>query len=316
MVGSTLVGLRGRIEALASAEGAYYLVCARTGHRPVPTAGLRFDDREAARSAAHAVERYRATLRRYDPRVPYHDVIVSQDDAELAATPGTDDGRQGGGEDGEEIPDSSDWTLSDPILDDALVGSSNRGLVEFCHRVAAAVFETLSEDGHDAAERAVMNAYADLAETVGDPDDLCLCLLESMATALDARLSPAELADVLADAAARLTHLDPDDGPLSATLCSLQGCGLIGDYRQSPRSADLDGDTRTVDVRLSDYALSPRQGRLPVLPIVIGLYRRQPDPPLSSLRVADIEGGWRITLALSTDAEPNGLVSAPINADA
>jgi hypothetical protein len=178
------------------------------------------------------------------------------------------------------------------------------------------VFEALSDDGHDAAERAVKDAYADLVETVADPDDLCLCLLESMATALDARLSTAEQAAGLADAAARLAPVDPDDDPLSATLCSLQECGLIGYYRQAPWSADLDADTRTVDVRLSDYALTPRHGRLPVLPIVIGLYRRQLDPPLSSLRVADMEGGWRITLALSNEAEPNGLASALINADA
>jgi hypothetical protein len=310
MVGSTLVGLRERVEALASVEGEYYLVCGRTGDRPVPAAGLRFADREAARNAAGAVERYRAALRRYDPQFPYHDVIVCQNDAGLAATRGADDGRRDGGRDG--IPDPSNWTLSDPIFDRAVVGSPNRDLVEFCHRVAAVVFETLSDDGHDAVERAVMDAYTDLAETVADPDDLCLCLLESIATELDARLSPAEQADALADAAVRLTPVDPSDGPLSATLRSLQGCGLLGDYLQSPWSADLDADTRAVDVRLSDYALSPRYGRLPVLPIVLGLYRRQPAPPPSSLRVTDVEDGWRITLALSTDAEPNGLVSAPI----
>lgn len=312
MVGSTLVGLRERIETLASIEGEYYLVCGRTGDRPVPAAGLRFDDREAARSAARAVERYRAALRRYDPRYPHYDVIVCQNDAGLAATPGADDGRRDGGEGGDGIPDPSNWTLSDPVLDRTVVGPPNRDLVEFCHRVAAVVFETLSDDGHDAVERAVMDVYTDLAGTVADPDDLCLCLLESMATELDSRLSPAEQADVLADAAARLTPVDPNDGPLSATLRSLQGCGLIGDYLQSPWSADLDADTRAVDVRLSDYALSPRHGRLPVLPIVLGLYRRQPDLPPSSLRATGVEDGWRITLALSTDAEPNGLVNAPI----
>jgi hypothetical protein len=312
MVGSTLVGLRERVEALASVGGEYYLVCGRTGERPVPAAGLRFADRETARSAARAVERYRTALRRYDPQFPYHDVIVCQNDAGLAVTPGADDGRRDGDECGDGSPDPSNWTLSDPVLDRAVVGSPNQSLVEFCHRVAAVVFETLSDDGHDAVERAVMNAYTDLAETVADPDDLCLCLLESMATELDSRLSPAEQADVLADAAARLTPVDPNDGPLSATLRSLQGCGLIGDYLQSPWSVDLDADTRAVDVRLSDYALSPRHGRLPVLPIVLGLYRRRPAPLPSSLRVTDVEDGWRITLALSTDAEPNGLVSAPI----
>jgi hypothetical protein len=75
----TLAELRERVDALASADGAFYLVCARTGARPVPAAGRRFAARATARSAARAVERYRATLRRYDPRVPSHDVIVCQD---------------------------------------------------------------------------------------------------------------------------------------------------------------------------------------------------------------------------------------------
>jgi len=315
MVGSTLVDLRERIEALASVGGEYYLVCGRTGDRPVPAAGLRFDDREAARSAARAVERYRTALRRYDPQCPAHDVIVCQDDGRLAATPGGDDGRRDGAESEDGVPDPSNWTLSDAILDRTVVESSNRDLVEFCHRVAAAVFETLSEDGHGAVERAVTDAYADLAGTVADPDARCPCLLESMATELDARPSPAEQAAVLADAAARLPPVDPNDRPLSATL-SLQVRGLIGDHLQSPWSADHDTDARAVGVRLTDYALSPLHGRLPVLPIALGLYRRQPNPPPSSLRVADVEDGRRIRIALSTDDEPSGLVSAPINSEA
>jgi len=305
MVGSTLVELRERIEALASADGAFYLVCARTGDRPVPSIGMCFETRTTARLAARAVEQYRTALRRYDPQFPHHDVIVCQDERPDAA-----DGDSGTGG---ERPDSADWSLSDPVLDVPIVHPSNRGLVEFCHRVAAAVFETLSDSGHDAVERAVMDAYADLAETVTDPDGLCLCLLESMAAQLDSRLSPDEQADVLADAATRLAPVDAEERPLSATLYTLQGCGLLGDYLQSPWSTDLDEGTRSVVVRLTDYALSPRDGRLPVLPLVLGLYRRRPDPPPSSLRVVDIADGWRVTLALSDGTEPNGLVSAPIH---
>jgi hypothetical protein len=307
MVGSTLVELRERIEALASADGAFYLVCARTGDRPVPSTGMCFETRETARRAARAVEQYRAALRRYDPQFPHHDVIVCQDDGLRESAD------RGSGTEGER-PDSADWSLSDPVLDVPIVHPSN-GLVEFCHRVAAAVFETLSDSGHDAVERAIMDAYADLAETVTDPDDLCLCLLENMAAELDSRLSPAEQADVLADAATRLAPVDAEERPLSAALGTLQECGLLGDYAQSPWSADLDEGTRSAVVRLTDYALSPCDGRLPVLPLVLGFYRRQPDPPPSSLRVVDAADGWRVTLALSDEAEPNGLVSAPIHSD-
>ena len=47
-VGVTLVGIRDRIEDLTDVDGAYYVVCGRTGHRPVPVADKRFGDRAAA----------------------------------------------------------------------------------------------------------------------------------------------------------------------------------------------------------------------------------------------------------------------------
>lgn len=306
MTGRTLAELRTSIERLASPDGEFYLVCARTGDHPVPSVGMRFTDRATARRAARAVEQYRTALRRYDPRFPYYDVVVSQGESTQSPT----DGRTAG-----DPSTPTDWTLSDPVLHDTVVPPSKRDLVEFCHRVAAAVFEALSDTGHDAAERGVMDAYTDLATTVADPDDLCLSLLERMAAELDARLPPREQADVLADAATRLRTVDRDDHPLPATLGSLQGCGLLGDYVQSPWSADLDEGTRSTVVRLSNYALSPRDGRLPVLPLVLGLYRRQSDPPPSSVRVVDAADGWRVTLALSNDGEPNGLLSAPITSE-
>ena len=85
MPDSTLTGIRERIEALASADGRYYVTCARTGDRPVPAAGHRFPDRATARAAARLTERYRAVLRRYDPQVPSYDPIVRQGPS--AATP-------------------------------------------------------------------------------------------------------------------------------------------------------------------------------------------------------------------------------------
>ena len=42
MVGTTLLDIRDHIESIASEDGRYYLVCARTGDRPVPATDVRF----------------------------------------------------------------------------------------------------------------------------------------------------------------------------------------------------------------------------------------------------------------------------------
>jgi hypothetical protein len=78
MNGETLGDIRTHIEALAAESGEYYLVCSRYGDRPVPAADLSFEDRETAQKAARATERYRATLRQYDTRLPRYDIIVCQ----------------------------------------------------------------------------------------------------------------------------------------------------------------------------------------------------------------------------------------------
>lgn len=300
MVGTTLAEIREHIEDLASEDGGYYLVCSRTGDRPVPAEGLRFESRASARAAARATEQYRAALRRYDPRLPYYDLIACQD-ADLAgptAAKGTDDGHA----DGQSGSDPSDEGLQ----------PEHRRLVEFCHRVAAAVFETLSDSGYDDVESAVMEAYFSLAETVSDPDDLCLRLLESMAAELDERLSPAEQADVLADAATRYAPVEPSAEPVVSTFRLLRTCGLLGNYTCRPASIDLQAETRSLTVEMADYALSPRNGRLPVLPVVVELYRHSPDWPPSKLHVEAVEEGWQITLVLASDADPDGLTTAAI----
>ncbi|MDS0297802.1 hypothetical protein NDI76_03525 [Halogeometricum sp. S1BR25-6] len=195
MVGTTLVEIREHLEALADDEGEFALVCGRTGERPAPVAGERFETRAVARNAARAAEQYRTALRRYDPHLPFYDLVVCQGVG--ARGRGRTDAVTGE----RAHPDSTDSArAADAAASDAV--RSRR--VEFCHGVAAAVFETLSEAGYGAVETAVMDAYLELAERVPDPDDLCLCLLESMATELDGRLSAAEQADVLARAADRL----------------------------------------------------------------------------------------------------------------
>jgi hypothetical protein len=304
MVGTTLAEIKTHIETLAAEGGEYFVRCGRTGDRPVPISGLRFDGRTSARSAARAAEQYRTALRRYDPQVPYYDLIVCQHADPPVRDPG-------------ECPQPGSQketrqALSEPVVVERRSDPERRRLVEFCHSAAAAVFETLSDDGYDGVESAVMDAYFDLAETIPDPDDLCLCLLESMALELDDRLSPAEQAEVLAGAATRLPPTEAATRPVSATLSSLEERGLLGGYTRSPWSVELDDGTRSTVVRLSEYALVPRDGRLPVLPIVLEVYRQQPDWLPSSTRVVDVDDGWRLTLVLARDIEPSGLASAPI----
>ncbi|MFB6227454.1 MAG: hypothetical protein ABEH88_02535, partial [Halobacteriales archaeon] len=206
MIGTTLNDIHARIEELASETGEYYLTCARYGDRPVPASNLWFESRATARVAARATEQYRDALRRYDPRLPHYDIVVSQETQPLVATDDRNDRRP------MDDSDPEAWTLTEPVLDSASArrgaGTSaspgHRGRIEFCHRVAAAVFETLSNAGYDSVETAVMDAYFDLAEAVTDPDGLCLCLLEGMSAELNEGLMPDEQAEVLAGAAARL----------------------------------------------------------------------------------------------------------------
>lgn len=72
---------------------------------------------------------------------------------------------------------------------------------------------------------------------------------------------------------------------------------------------------RTVVVRLSEYALSPHDDRLPVLPLVLELHRRQRDWRPGTFEVVPTEEGWRVRLVQSTGREPAGLATAPIGRD-
>ena len=136
MIGTTLTDIRDHIESLASDDGEYYLVCARYGDRPVPASDLRFDTRATARAAAQATAQYRQALRRYDPQVPYYDIVVCQ-----AVDIQTRCARI------ERLGCDSQSTCPAPLAEPVVNRSPSvaRELVEFCHYVAAAVFETLSE---------------------------------------------------------------------------------------------------------------------------------------------------------------------------
>jgi len=309
MIGATLTELRDQIDALASADGDYFLVCGRTGERPVPVAGKRFAGRETGRTAARTAHQYRAALRRYDPQVPHYDLIVCQDAEPLITGSEPEAASQ------TESEEPTNWTLSEPAVTSGRPSPERRKLVEFCHSAAAAVLETLPEDGYEGVETAVMDAYFDLAETIADPDDLCVCLLENMAIELDDRLQPADQAAVLASAATRLSPAEPTEKPVSTTLSILGDCGLIGGYTRSPWSTEIEDGTRSIVVWLSEYALTPLDDQFPVLPIMLELYRHQPDWLPSSVQVVADDDGWRLTLVQAREAQPSGLASVPIHPD-
>lgn len=71
-----LADIREHLEAIAAADGPYVLVCARTGVRPPPVDDLAFASRRTAAQAALGAAEYRERLREYDPRLPFHDLIV------------------------------------------------------------------------------------------------------------------------------------------------------------------------------------------------------------------------------------------------
>lgn len=340
MIGTTLAAISDHIEALASADGEYSLVCARYGDRPVPAAGLRFESRTAARAAARATEQYRDALRRYDPQVPYYDVIVRQEYAgdegvALGACDGTvdvDGGTSRSVGDEHDVrrfsaTEAADWSLSDPVVSRDGDDRSDRGrssgrdgrsdgtpapsrdLVGFCHDAAAAVFEALSAGDHDAVESAVMDAYFAFAEERSDPDGLCLRLLEAVAFELRRGLEPTEQAAVLAEAASRLPAA-PDADPVAGAFERLAGAGVVGSYAADPSGDEPPAASRVVHV--SDYALSPQDGRFPTLPVVLELCRHGDRSPPRAVRVDAAEGGWRLRIEPAADEEPAGLASAPI----
>lgn len=358
MIGTTLLDIADHIESLADPDGEFSLVCARYGDRPVPAAGLRFDSREAARAAARATEQYRDALRRYDPELPFYDVVVRQ---EFAGPEPSSTGERTD-EDSRFAPDSGDRGTDE--LSDRVVGgaagrsragdhdgrgsplaesagdSSGRGprrdRVEFCHAAAAATFEALSAGGHDRAESAVMDAYFALAERRSDPDDLCLCLLEAMATALERHLDPGTQATVLSAAAERLPDRErssaadrsssasdrpPSSDPVTAAFDRLSAVGLLDGYErvgpeESPRASRSpapDGGT----FRVSGYALSPTDGRLPTLPVALAVTRRDPRsrPAGVALLAAGSEAtgpDWRFRVARDGSVRDGGPVTASI----
>lgn len=281
MVGGTLRELRERIGDYQEDGGRYFVSCARTGERPVPVADKRFPDRETAAEAAEVAAAYRAELRHYDPRLPCYDLVVSEDPGFAATTEAVDD-----------------------VSDDP--GAS----LDFCHDVAAAVFEALSALGETDVERAAMDAYLHSAEAVCDPDDLCLVLLSTMATELDARLAPDRQGEVLRAAADRLGTYSATSDPVAATLARFDGLSLVDGYAVA--AGPDAGAGRSWTVTLDDYAFDRADSRLPTLPLAVELLRHFPDRTLAVTDVRSAgERSWRCVVTAGA-ASAAGVASAPL----
>ncbi|WP_312910069.1 DUF7551 domain-containing protein [Natronosalvus caseinilyticus] len=293
MVGTTLQAIRTHLEGLASEDGEYSLVCARYGDRPAPAADLRFESRATARLAARATEQYRETLRRYDPQLPYYDVIVRQEH------PPGDWGVAGNRDSSTRVPDGVASNARSKSDAGQRTGEG-RDLVEFCHRVAGAAFETMSAHGYDALESAVMDAYLALAERLSSPDGLCLCLLESTAIELATQLSPAEQVTFLSATAARLNASDdPSHGrverSIDESLSQLRAVGILEtvEWARTGPTETTSASRRAV-IDLGEYALSPSGGRLPLLPVVVEWFRCQQAWLPVSATASNSTNGWRI----------------------
>ena len=281
MIGTTLSDIRRHIETLAAPTGDYYLVCGRTGDRPVPADGLSFDCRPTARAAATATEQYRTALRRYDPQLPCYDVIVCQRSTAVRS------------------PEDPQCRLS-----------TEHSTVDFCHTVAGVVFETIADSSHANLQSAVMDRYLTLAETIANPDELCLRLIEALATELDSGLSPTEQAAVLRAAADRLSTPSTVSSvdPLEAALDSLQSVSMLEGYAvdcQSVRCASTQWE-----LTLEGYSLG-HADRVVTLPLVVECFRRLSAVDLRITgvkRTTSTPPSWRLTLT-ATVAGSSGPLS-------
>lgn len=301
MVGTTLREIRTSIEQLASDEGDYYVVCGRSGERPVPVASTRFPTREAATEAARATEQYRAALRRYDPQVPFYDPIVCEGTPD--SSPAAASERDG----------SADRSRSD--------GRHPQPLIGFCHDVSGAVFEALSERDHPTVESAIMETYLTAAEAVTDPNALCLVLLERMAAELQEQLAADERAAVLRAAAANLSPVASTTDPVEESLEHLHSLSLVSEYGvlRRPIESTRDAGGHAWVVYLRGYAMECRDRRLPTLPIGIDVLRRARAGAARTAQRAGVSFGvsdatalgdddWRLLVTTDASAEGLGLV--------
>jgi len=310
MIGTTLGDIREHIESLAG-EGRYSLRCARFGDSPVPADGLTFRSRPVARAAARATEQYHATLRRYDPQVPFYDVIVCEQPAETAEPAAWAQTCETAG------VDAPEQTVGAAAGTDTPEQPADAAVVDFCHTVAGVVFEAIAASEHVGLENAVMETYLATAETVDHPDELCLRLLEAVATELADWCNPAEQARVLRRAASQLPADSvgatyTSERPLAGVLGDLQSAGLLDGYRLQPRT-EGPSDAASWRVRLEGYTLGDDPQRLVTLPLVVTLFDRL---ATGSVTITDAElldesdRTWALTVTTAATVSPAGLACA------
>ncbi|WP_207588908.1 DUF7551 domain-containing protein [Halomontanus rarus] len=316
MVGRTLNDIRRRIDDLADETGSYGVFCGRSGEQFVPITGRRFRDRESATEAAIFAAQYRSTLREYDPQFPYYDPIVCEGPAH-ARVPERDPDSRSSATTSSPIPTggarrSADERNTHRTETDRRPPDDSR-LIEYCHDVAATVFEQLSEQGHDRVETALMNAYLERVETVADRDRFCVELLRTMAFELDDRLSAAEQARVLDAAAQRLPSTNEDTrddrDPLEATLSALRSQSVIDSFTVDRHPPDGETGRQSWTVTLGGYAFGTGSSRVPTLPIAIDLLSRSPDSVTVSAASSVGTCEWRLELVFAAENPPRGLTT-------
>ncbi|WP_144901984.1 DUF7551 domain-containing protein [Halobellus captivus] len=285
MVGATLRDISRHVDCLSAPGGPYAVVCGRTGCEPHPVSGRRFDDRDTAAEAAEAAAEYRATLRQYDPQVPFYEPLVH----DVEDTP----------------PGVATTGDADPRF----------RYLEFCHNVAGATFEALSDASLREVETAAMETYLTLAEVVEDRDDFCLTMLWSVTSELALRADRNQRAHVVDAAAAALrgpnapSTVGPDEA-LRATIETLERVGFV-----DANSVAVGAGSDRWRVTFGDYALAERTGRLPTLPLSVALAKRLPQTNFSFTAATPVgEGRWQ--LAVELDETPDGLVSVDATDDA
>ncbi|MDS0221536.1 hypothetical protein NDI54_09265 [Haloarcula sp. S1AR25-5A] len=268
MVGRTLADIRDRLSDLSVAVGPYRVVSARTGTPPFPVSGMQFPDRETAAEAASVATAYRSALRRYDPRVTVHGLIVCE------APWGTD-----------------------------AVRTAPPSLPEYCHTVAGALFEVLS-GRHRSVEQAVIDSYLNAAEETENRERLCLAMLESMAEAVADRLDPAVQADTLREAAGQLPRKQSGPAPVRDAVSDIEAAGLVDTATIEPAAGGPGRCPKYITLR--NYRPTLSDLRCPVLPIAVELLRRTSITPqmAKAERTAD---GWRLLVSLAGDRPAEGL---------
>jgi hypothetical protein len=132
-----------------------------------------------------------------------------------------------------------------------------------------------------------------------------------MAGELARALSPTKQAAVLARAASKLETQSVGDQPIAAACADLRRHGVVEDACRSPWSVSAT-ETKEIVVELAGYALSARENRLPILPIIVDCFGRGLDRAPTATRVERIDDGWELTFVFGTDGVSDGLASAPI----